>query len=313
MSPFDHLRTTADCDRELVSFPPLSSDELDILQRVEDQLLAIDEALATDLGQQEQHLPARASKSAKDTHTAKLKSIRCKHESQRSRLLRANPSVTNLKTRDTARLVIQERKLQLVSGVPLQWHPLPSVGEDDAGELPALDNAGPGCSGGLGQHGRTQGAVEGGAQGAHILAGSDLETIVDNGGYNQLAQTIIGNLETQPAHATTGSLLAAGLTTAPGLLGPFSDMLSLMVDRGVVLDTVPEWGLIFKEAGGQRLASDQSAFNSHANHVINHNIAATQAAAVEFDETQDPEARVQLAMQVVQHYKTASEAQQTQK
>ncbi|EFJ50212.1 hypothetical protein VOLCADRAFT_89108 [Volvox carteri f. nagariensis] len=133
MSPFDHLRTTADCDRELVSFPPLSSDDLYILQRVEDQLLAIDEALATDLGQQEQHLPVRASKSAKDAHTAKLESIRRKHESQRSRLLRANPSVTDLKTHDAARLAIQERKLQLVFGIPLQgWHPLPSVGEDDA-------------------------------------------------------------------------------------------------------------------------------------------------------------------------------------
>ncbi|EFJ50282.1 hypothetical protein VOLCADRAFT_88718 [Volvox carteri f. nagariensis] len=298
---------------ELVSFPPLSLDELDILQRVEDQLLSINEALATDLGQQEQHLPARASKSAKDAHTAKIESIRCKYEAQCSRLLRANPSVTDLKTHDAAWLTIQERKLQLISGVPLQgWHPLPNVGKDD-GELPVLDNAGPGGSGGLGQHGRVQGAVEGGAQGACVPAGSDLETIVDNGGYNQLAWTIIGNLERSLGQATTSGLLAADLTAAPGLLGPFGDMLSLAADQEDVLDTVPEWGSIFKAAGGQHLVSNQSAFNSHANHVINHNIAPAQAAAVEFNGTQDPEARVQLAVQVAQHYKTASKAQQTQK
>ncbi|EFJ42391.1 hypothetical protein VOLCADRAFT_97441 [Volvox carteri f. nagariensis] len=181
MPPFDHLRTTADCDRELVSFPPLSSDELDLLQRVEDQLLAIDEALATDLSQQEQHLPARASKSAKEAHTAKIESIRRKYEAQCSRLLRANPTVPDLKTCDAARLAIQECKLQLVSGVPLQgWHPLPNVGEEDT------------------------------------------------------------------------------------------------ADREDVLDTVPEWGSMFKAAGRQRLASDQSAFNSHANRVINHNIAAAR-------------------------------------
>ncbi|EFJ52627.1 hypothetical protein VOLCADRAFT_85797 [Volvox carteri f. nagariensis] len=324
--------------------------------------------LATDLGQQEQHLPARASKSAKEAHTAKIESTRRKYEAQRSRLLRANPSFTDLKTRDAARLAIQERKLQLVSGVPPQgWHPLPNVVEEDAGELPALDNAGPGGSGGPGQHGRAQGTAEGGAQGARVPAGSDLETLVDNGGYNQLARTIIGNIETQPAHgvaptqaaatawpaprppaavrpeapqqagivvarhasppphlsntplqralgqATTGGLLAADLTAAPGLLGPFSDMLSLAADREDVLDAVPVWGSMFKAAGGQRLASDQSAFNSHANRAVNHNIAAAQAAAAEFDGTQDPEARAQLAVQVAQHYKTASEAQQTQK
>ncbi|EFJ47025.1 hypothetical protein VOLCADRAFT_92577 [Volvox carteri f. nagariensis] len=140
MPPFDHLRTITDCDRELVAFPPLSSDEIDLLQRVEDQLLAIDEALAADLGQQEEHLPARASKSAKEAHTAKIESTRRKYEAQRSRILRANPSFTDLKTRDAARLAIQERKLQLVSGVPPQgWHPLPNVVEEDAAAAAEFD------------------------------------------------------------------------------------------------------------------------------------------------------------------------------
>ncbi|EFJ50493.1 hypothetical protein VOLCADRAFT_88900 [Volvox carteri f. nagariensis] len=226
MPPFDHLRTTADCDRELVSFPPLSSDELDILQWVEDQLLAIDEGLVTDLSQQEQHLPTRASKSAKEAHTAKIKSIR---RNSRSRSVNFSSSPV----------------CRFKAGTPSQM-------------------------------------------------------------WARRTQRSLGQ-------ATTGSLLAADLTAAPGLLGPFSDMLGLAADREDVLDAVPEWGSMFKAAGGQRLASDQSAFNSHANRVINHNIAAAQAAAMEFDGTQDPEAQVQLAVQVVQHYKTASEAQQTQK
>ncbi|EFJ43830.1 hypothetical protein VOLCADRAFT_96004 [Volvox carteri f. nagariensis] len=285
MSPFDHLRTTADCNQELVSFPPLSSDELNILQRVEDQLLAIDEVLATDLGQQEQHLPARASKSAKDTHTAKLDSIRCKHESQFKTPYSVPDSVTDLKTHDTAWLAIQEHKLQLISGVPLQgWHPLPSMGEDDAAAV----------------------HPEAPHQAGAIIVRHVLPPLHP---FNTPLQCLL-------APATTGSLSAAGLTAAPGLLGPFSDMLGLAADAADgedILDTVQEWGLMFKAAGGQHLASDQSAFNSHANRVINHNIAAAQAATVEFDEMQDTEAWVQVAVQVAQHYKTASEVQQTQK